>query len=379
MIRNNQFLLKTIGEHTYLLPAGQSAADMQKAITLNETGIFIWNLLEQELDLDVLVHKCAEEYDFAFNDPEVFDMVSEFVHEMTVRHVIIRNEFRFGIHSPFVKSLSIGKLTCNLYGSDDYYHGNLDSFVCEPVELPDQYVEVLLKAPAKENGTILLRNDTLWVIDTPNKYILLFPELMAIREVHLQKDGSVVQIYCHAMDSELLRENIFQVYRHAFAYLAQLHDMVILHSASVCYENSAILFSAASGVGKSTQAELWKKELGAPILNGDLNLVEVTADGAIIHGLPWCGTSETFANASCPVRAVLFLKQGPVDVCVPLNPEQKIIQFCHRLISPAWTTEQLERNYAFAEKLITHITMGGLSCTPTANAVITAKNFMDKQ
>lgn len=42
----------------------------------------------------------------------------------------------------------------------------------------------------------------------------------------------------------------------------------ILHSSYIVYQEQAILFSAPSGTGKSTQADLWKKYRDIEIING---------------------------------------------------------------------------------------------------------------
>ena len=43
------------------------------------------------------------------------------------------------------------------------------------------------------------------------------------------------------------------------------YNGIILHSSFINFENKAILFSAPSGTGKSTQADLWKKYKNAEI------------------------------------------------------------------------------------------------------------------
>ena len=45
-------------------------------------------------------------------------------------------------------------------------------------------------------------------------------------------------------------------------HLLATQRAVILHSAYIDYKGKAILFSAPSGTGKSTQAELWMDESG---------------------------------------------------------------------------------------------------------------------
>lgn len=68
-----------------------------------------------------------------------------------------------------------------------------------------------------------------------------------------------------------------------FDILAE-RGMLVLHSSYVLRkEGDAILFSGASGIGKSTQAELWREFASARVINGDRALIDV--DRGIAHGI----------------------------------------------------------------------------------------------
>ena len=77
------------------------------------------------------------------------------------------------------------------------------------------------------------------------------------------------------------------VYLAAFSLEKQAikdHSM-ILHSAYMCYEDTAVLFSAPSETGKSTQAGLWEKYRGTWTVNGDRSLlIREEDDGTRMDG-----------------------------------------------------------------------------------------------
>lgn len=101
-------------------------------------------------------------------------------------------------------------------------------------------------------------------------------------------------------------------------------DSFILHSAYIRHRGRAILFSAPSGTGKSTQASLWAQYAGAEIINGDRCFIAEGAgllDGARLAGLrhvghlPKCGCAverRRFAAAGEKERRAQALARGGI-------------------------------------------------------------------
>ncbi len=57
------FVLKSVGENHIVVPVGAQTVDFRCMITLNETGAFLWKLLETEQTEQALVSALLEEYD----------------------------------------------------------------------------------------------------------------------------------------------------------------------------------------------------------------------------------------------------------------------------------------------------------------------------
>ena len=93
-----------------------------------------------------------------------------------------------------------------------------------------------------------------------------------------------------------------------FRMLAE-HGGVVLHSSYVLTkQGEALLFSAPSGTGKSTQAELWRKFAGAKVINGDRALIKAQ-NGVTANGILFSGTSGINENVTAPLRAIVLLRQ----------------------------------------------------------------------
>ncbi len=70
------FVLKEIGGQYMVLPVGAQTVDFNRMITLNETGAFLWKLLETEQTVETLQAAMLSEYDvdekIALADIEIF-------------------------------------------------------------------------------------------------------------------------------------------------------------------------------------------------------------------------------------------------------------------------------------------------------------------
>lgn len=91
-------------------------------------------------------------------------------------------------------------------------------------------------------------------------------------------------------------------------------NMFLFHCSAIGYKGEAILFTAPSGTGKSTQASLWEKYLKDQvcIVNDDKPLIRITDQGAMVYGTPWSGKHHRNTNCVLPVKAVILLERGEI-------------------------------------------------------------------
>ncbi|MBR3381472.1 MAG: PqqD family protein [Clostridia bacterium] len=57
------FVLRQVADATIVVPSGEASLDFNGMITLNDTGAFLWKLLENETDEDGMVKAMLAEYD----------------------------------------------------------------------------------------------------------------------------------------------------------------------------------------------------------------------------------------------------------------------------------------------------------------------------
>jgi hypothetical protein len=83
------------------------------------------------------------------------------------------------------------------------------------------------------------------------------------------------------------------------------------HASALRVGEDALLFSAPSGVGKSTHAELWKQYLPeVGFLNDDKPLLSFQNGILCASGTPWSGKTDRTMPLTLPVKAIVFLSRG---------------------------------------------------------------------
>lgn len=156
------------------------------------------------------------------------------------------------------------------------------------------------------------------------------------------------------------------------------HQAVPLHSASIIHRDQAILFSAPSGTGKSTQADLWKKYRDAAPFNGDRNLLWKRNGEWVVTGFPCHGTSPDCVNTCAPLRSIVILRQVKNDQIRKLTPMEKTIALISEMTINRWNPADQDLAYALAADLVANMDIIGLDCTMEQTAVETLQVYLEK-
>ena len=147
------------------------------------------------------------------------------------------------------------------------------------------------------------------------------------------------------------------------------NDRFFLHASVVKYQGKAYLFSAPSGVGKSTHAALWQQHFGAKLLNGDKALIEVRDGQCIAHGSPVAGSSGIYERDSAPIAAVYLLKQEKENRVTPVSPRAAFTALYSEAIKekndPAFNTKLLD----LITRTLSCVPVRCLGCLPEKSAV----------
>lgn len=154
------------------------------------------------------------------------------------------------------------------------------------------------------------------------------------------------------------------------------NHMIQVHSSLVEYKNSGIMFLGPSGIGKTTQAELWHQYLDALIVNGDMVFVEDKGDEFISWGTPWHGSSPYCENTSVPVRALVVLKQGKENMIRKLEGFEMVSEVSNNIIYPMWIEDGMDLCLETLDHLLAHVPVYELTNKADEDSVLMVKQVV---
>ena len=153
---------------------------------------------------------------------------------------------------------------------------------------------------------------------------------------------------------------------------------LFLHASFVEYNGRAVLFAAPSGTGKSTQASLWEKYLGADIINGDKAAVNVENGAAFAHGVPFSGTSGICKNRSLPLAAIVLLKQSEKNTVEQLKGAGAAAGLLHNVYLDLSDPEERTLAMLCAADILSDVPVYSFGCTKEKDAAFTLFDYLCK-
>ena len=153
-----------------------------------------------------------------------------------------------------------------------------------------------------------------------------------------------------------------------FRMLAE-HGGVVLHSSYIITQRGeALLFSAPSGTGKSTQAELWRKFAGAKVINGDRALVKAE-NGVAANGILFSGTSGISENVTAHLRAIVLLRESEKNEIRSVSGKEAFMRLLPQCSYYPDEEENLRIVTDILAEIISAVPVYDFGCVPDESAV----------
>ncbi len=147
------------------------------------------------------------------------------------------------------------------------------------------------------------------------------------------------------------------------------HQGFVIHASAVEWNGKGIIFTAPSGTGKSTQAELWRNKMGARILNDDCPCVRTLRGQNYVYGTPWSGSTDEFINDYTSISVIVVLEQSKVNMIRRLDDYEAVSMLMPRCFLPFYDSNIMNMAISNFEKIISSTPIYLLKCKPDLEAV----------
>ena len=157
------------------------------------------------------------------------------------------------------------------------------------------------------------------------------------------------------------------------------YNRFFFHSSVVEVDGKTYAFSAKSGVGKSTQTELWLKHFGKKlrVINGDKPIYQIKNNQVIAYGVPWCGKEGYNINDKAVLNNICFIRRGEKPQIRRLEKEE-ILTYIFDQVNLFIPKDKTEKLLPMLDFIIENIPCYLLDCNISDESVTVAYKGMNE-
>ena len=143
----------------------------------------------------------------------------------------------------------------------------------------------------------------------------------------------------------------------------------VLHSSFVEKNGGAVLFTGPCSIGKSTQANLWKKYTDAVVVNGDKTFI-FEEDGAVYAaGMPFSGSSKDCLNRVVPLKAIIRLHQSDCNSAEKIKSDEAFFEIYKNCYPVPYSRDCTGMLIDFIQKVSQKVPVYEYACLADESAV----------
>lgn len=155
-------------------------------------------------------------------------------------------------------------------------------------------------------------------------------------------------------------------------------DAFLMHGAVIGLNGFAYMFTAPSGVGKTTHTNYWLKAFpDAFMINGDKPILRFEGEKVFACGTPWAGKEGLNKNISLPLKSICILTRGDKNEISPIGFNNIYPLLIGQSYRPK-TAEDINKTMQFIKKLREITKFYLLKCNLDPNAANVAFEGMNE-
>lgn len=155
----------------------------------------------------------------------------------------------------------------------------------------------------------------------------------------------------------------------------------MLHASAIEVDGKAYLFSADSGVGKSTHAKLWQKFFGeerAEILNDDKPAVVIEDECCFAYGTPFSGKSPEHLNRKARIQGICMLERGEENRIWRVSGKEALPLLMRQVIWPR-NREEADKLLRYLQVVLKQVPLYRMECNLSVEAAQKAYEMMKEE
>ena len=176
-----------------------------------------------------------------------------------------------------------------------------------------------------------------------------YPNLKAgIALIDEEKMTITISLVTYTQDTIQLDSFFHPVGIHILQYIAHLNKGFLIHASTVSYNNKGFLFSAVSGTGKSTMAELWT-QCGASVINDDRLMVMPGAEAYIAYNTPMPLYQDICKEVK--LHKTFLIKQSKTNYIKPLPVVQGTLGLLSNCMQYLYDENQVQQRLSTLHRI----------------------------
>ena len=155
-------------------------------------------------------------------------------------------------------------------------------------------------------------------------------------------------------------------------------NIILFHCSAIMIDDMAVLFTAPSGTGKSTHAQLWKAHFGnrLKIINDDKPIIRQSKNSFVAYGTPWNGKERRGENICGKIHGIFIIEQFKTNSVEKVKPASELGTLLNQTIRPK-NAKLLDNLLAMLESLTKQVPIFRLKCNISDDAVVTACSVIE--
>lgn len=212
----------------------------------------------------------------------------------------------------------------------------------------------------RNNGKYILGFYSLDLGPFPYKLAVLAPDFKS-GDIYIKNDRANHGYFSNPLEyplGEILMINLLSLGRG-----------MMVHACGTNINGKGIIFAGSSGEGKSTLANLCRKERDIILLNDDRIIIRETKNGFLAYGTPWHGDTKICSPETASLRKIFFLKHTSRNYLVRLSSIEAISRLLVRMFPPLWDYLGMEYTLTLSTQLTREIPCFELGFVPDKSVI----------